>query len=90
MSEEPIYSWELEGRWPACQAEQCGDAERCGWGSGSTITGTQHRASWYHLSVQRHSPQSRTCLKGIGLRGFKGFVFEHESVAQQKVELASL
>lgn len=76
VSTGAIYSWQLEGCWLVCQAEQCGDAERCGWGSGWAITGMQHQASWYHLSVQWHSPQSHTCLKGIGLRVFKGSEFD--------------
>lgn len=41
-----------------------------------------------------HSPQSHAYLKGIDLRVFEGFVsvhvFEYESMAQQKIKLASL
>lgn len=40
------------------------------------------------------APQSRACFKGIGLKVFEGFVsvrvFEYESAARQKLELASL
>lgn len=45
-------------------------------------------------SDQWHSPQSHASFKGIGLKVFEGFVsvhvFEYESMAQQKLELASL
>lgn len=77
MSTEPICSCELEGCWLVCQAEHCSDAEQCGWGSGWAITTAQHQASWYHLSVQWHSPLSHTCFKGIGFRVFAGFVSAH-------------
>lgn len=77
MSTEPICSCELGGCWLVCQAEHCSDAEQCGWGSGWAITTAQHQASWYHLSVQWHSPLSHTCFKGIGFRVFAGFVSAH-------------